>query len=478
MVHSFRSQPHDAAPSPHWHMAAFLFTAAFINMLDTTITNLALPAIQTEFSAPDSGLQWTLVIYILTFATGLLPFGRFGDAFGRRQLFLVGLLGFLVASTACGFAPSLKALVATRFFQGLTAAMMMPQVLAILHESFPEDEKAKAIGIFGMVTALGAMAGPLVGGFLISADLWGLGWRMIFLINLPFGLIALAGAYVYVPQSAKPKAQNVDWLGAALFAIAALALLYPMIEGQALGWPIWLAGLFALSVASGVALLRLQYRRAANGQQQLIPISLLTNSSFLARVAIVMLMFSGIAGPIVVLAMVLQFGIQLSPDRAGLALAAHPLSVMVASILSSRLGSRFLERRVTLGIVSLLIGMIVLHLIVAPGVSISTIWTPLVLIGAGAGTATVAMFQLVLREVPPSDAGAGSGALQAFQQIGIALGIALVGQVYFVALGDASTASSHVEALKFALWVPITVFATLSLISLRLKPKETNDATA
>lgn len=476
MAHQLTPHPLVVARSPHWLMAAFLFTAAFINMLDTTITNLALPAIQTEFSAPDSGLQWTLVIYILTFAAGLLPFGRFGDVFGRRQLFLVGLLGFLVASTACGFAPSLKALIITRFFQGLTAAMMMPQVLAILHESFPEGQKAKAIGFFGMVTAMGAMAGPLVGGFLISADLWGLGWRMIFLINLPFGLIAFAGAYVYVPKSAKPKAKNVDWLGAALFAIAALALLYPVIEGRALGWPFWLVGLLALSVTSGVALFRLQYRRAANGLQQLIPISLLTNSRFLARVAIVMLMFSAIAGPIVVLAMVLQFGLQLSPDRAGLALAAHPLSVMVASILSSRLGSRYLARRVTLGIVSLLIGMIMLHFIVDTGMSLPAIWLPLVLIGTGAGTATVALFQLVLREVPQAEAGAGSGALQAFQQIGIALGIALVGQVYFVVLGDASAASSHVEALKVALWVPITVFAALSLISLRLKSKETNDA--
>ena len=149
---------------------------------------------------------------------------------------------------------------------------------------------------------------------------------------------------------------------------------------------------------------------------------------------------------------------------------------MAASILSSRLGGKFLERRVTLGIVSLLIGMIVLHLIVATGMSLPAIWIPLVLIGTGAGTATVALFQLVLREVPSAEAGAGSGALQAFQQIGIALGIALVGQVYFVALGDASAASSHVEALKVALWVPITVFAALSLISLRLKSKETNDA--
>ena len=478
MAQSLTSQPRSSALSRHWLAAAFLFLAAFINMLDTTIINLALPAIQTEFAASHNGLQWTLVIYVLTFAAGLLPFGRFGDAFGRRKLFLGGLLGFLIASTACGFAPSIEALILARFFQGLTAAMMMPQVLAILHESFPEDEKAKAIGIFGMVTAMGAMAGPLVGGFLISANFWGLGWRMIFLINLPFGLIALAGAYALVPVSRKAARQAVDWLGSALFAISAIGLLYPVVEGQALGWPIWLFGLLAISLASAIALLRLQYRRATLGQPQLLPVTLLTNARFFGRVGLVMLMFTGIAGPIVVLAMVLQFGLEMSPDRAGLALAAHPLSIMVASILSSRMGSRHLERRVTLGIVSLLTGMIGLHLTVVPGTSLAMIWIPLVMVGAGVGTATVAMYQLVLTEVPQADAGAGSGALQAFQQIGIALGIALVGQVFVGALGDAPDPISYVEALKVALWVPMILFTGLSIVSLKLQKREHGDDAA
>ena len=464
--------------SRHWLAAAFLFVAAFINMLDTTIINLALPAIQTEFTASHNAVQWTLVIYVLTFAAGLLPFGRFGDAFGRRRLFLIGLLGFLVASTACGFAPSIKLLILARFFHGLTAAVMMSQVLAILHENFPEEGKAIAIGIFGMVTAMGAMAGPLVGGILISADLWGLGWRMIFLINLPFGLIALAGAYALVPVSLKAMRQAVDWLGSVLFAITALGLLYPVMEGHTLGWPIWLVGPLAVSFASAVALLRLQHRRAALGQPQLLPVTLLGNVRFLARVAIVMLMFIGIAGPIVVLAMVLQFGLQLSPDRAGLILAAHPLSIMIASILSSRMGTKHLGHRVTLGIVSLMIGMIGLHLTVAPDVPLPVIWAPLVLVGAGVGTATVAMYQRVLSEVPEADAGAGSGALQAFQQIGIALGIALVGQVFFMALDDAPDAMSYIAALKVALWVPITLFASLSLLSLKLNVKESRDAAA
>lgn len=478
MSHTFSPSPASPRFGKHWFAAAFLFAASFINMLDTTIINLALPAIQAEFAASHGSLQWTLVIYVLTFAAGLLPFGRFGDVFGRRRLFLGGLSGFVIASTACGVAPSIEALIAARFFQGLTAAMMMPQVLAIIHQSFPEEEKAKAIGLFGMVTAMGAMAGPLLGGVLISADLWGLGWRMIFLINVPIGAVALLGAAAVLPATPTRESQTIDCLGAALVAGAAIALLYPVIEGSALGWPIWLAVPAVLSVVLALYFWRHQHRLAISGKPQLLPVGLLDNSRFLARIGIITLMFIGIAGPIVVLAMVLQNGLALSPADAGVALAAHPSSIMVASLASSRLGDRYLVRRVTLGMAALLAGMTTLQVTITEATPIHLIWVPLIFVGVGVGTATVAMYQLVLKDVPDAEAGAGSGALQASQQIGIALGIAVVGQVYFSALSDAPDAASYVQALKSALWVPIALFASLCLLSLTLSKGETNDATS
>lgn len=476
---------HALSPSPtaprfrqRWLSAAFLFTAAFINMLDTTIINLALPAIQTEFAASHGSLQWTLVIYVLTFAAGLLPFGRFGDVFGRRRLFIRGLSGFVIASTACGVAPSIEALIAARFFQGLTAAMMMPQVLAIIHQSFPEEEKAKAIGLFGMVTAMGAMAGPLLGGFLISADLWGLGWRTIFLINVPMGAVAFLGAAAVLPATLARRHQHIDWLGAALFAGAAIALLYPVIEGSTLGWPIWLVLPLALSVVLTFAFWRHQRRLAISGKPQLLPVGLLHNARFLALIGIVTFMFIGIAGPIVVLAMVLQNGLGLSPAQAGIALAAHPTSIMVASLASSRFGDRYLARRVTVGITSLLAGMTALQVTITETTPVPLIWVPLIFVGAGVGTATVALYQLVLKEVPDAETGAGSGALQASQQIGIALGIAVVGQVFFSVLSDPPDPASYVQALKSALWVPVALFAGLCLLSLKLSIRETTDATS
>ncbi|WP_299888057.1 MFS transporter [uncultured Ruegeria sp.] len=468
-----QTQPSQALPGKkHWLGAAFLFTAAFINMLDTTIVNLALPSIQDDLSASHSALQWVLVIYALTFAAGLLPFGRFGDALGRRHLFLVGLGGFTLASIACGVAPTIEALVVSRMAQGLAASMMMPQVLAILHESFPENEKAKAIGLFGMITALGAMAGPLVGGFLISANLFDLAWRMIFLINIPIGVAALAGAAAFLPGARAAKTQTVDWSGAFLFAGASVALLYPMIEGHALGWPSWLAAVFLLSFLLMAKFWHHQQRLAKKGRPQLLPLSLLENARFLSRIGLVTLMFAGIAGPIVVLAMVLQSGLGLSPAQAGIALAAHPLSIMLASILTSRVGGRHVALRASLGMVSLLIGMLGLKLLMNDDVPVHVVWLPLVFVGAGMGSAAVAMYQLVLNEVPVTDAGAGSGALQAFQQIGIALGIALVSQVFFTVLGDDPTPAEFIEALRAALWLPVAIYAALSVVIGALHHKE------
>lgn len=450
-------------PQKHWLGAIFLFTASFINMLDTTIVNLALPSIQSELSASNGALQWTLVVYSLAFAAGLLPFGRFGDVFGRRRLFLGGLSGFTFSSLVCGLAPSAEALVGARLFQGLTASMMMPQVLAIIHVSFPDGEKGKAIGLFGMVTALGAMAGPLIGGFIISADLFDLGWRMIFLINLPFGLIAVIGAALVLPKTSPNTTQSVDWLGAALFAAAAVALLFPIMEGRTLGWPVWVNCILLLSMFLLAGFLRHQHRLQRLGKAQLLPTSLLTNAHFLSRVGVVTLIFIGIAGPIVLLAITLQSGLKMSPAQAGIAIAAHPLSILIVSIVSSRMGANHLPLRALVGIFALLIGMSSLRFVMAAEVTFYQLWPTLAFVGAGIGTSTVALYQLVLKEVSGPDAGAGSGLLQAMQQVGIAMGIAWIGVIFFGALSDSTDSASYVAAFKHALWLPIAIYALLSI---------------
>lgn len=449
-----------------WLAAGFLMLGAFMNILDATVVNLALPAIRDDLGASPSALQWVLVVYILTFAAGLLPFGRFGDIFGRRRIFVLGLLGFMAMSLAAGVAPDVRSLIVARGMQGLTAAAMVPQVLAIIHALFSDEDRGKAIGLFGMVNALGAVAGPVIGGLVISADLFGLGWRPIFLINLPLGLIALAGAIAFLPGRDDRAVGKADWLGAGSFAIAISAVVYPLIEGRSFGWPLWLLVFPAIGAAFAFAFWRRQRWLTTNGHLPTLPITLIRDGGYVIGVGSVMVMISGLAGTMVVLAVFLQTGLGLSPAAAGLAIAPHPVSAMVASLASGRLGSRWLRLRVLAGVLTLLMGLFWLRIVSGHATTGADILGPMILLGTGGGTAFVALFQLTLARISGPDAGAGSGALQAFQQVGIALGIALVGQLFFNRLGGSIEPAIYRAALATALIYPIAAVAGLSLFSL------------
>lgn len=450
-----------------WLIASVLLLAAFMNLLDGSIVNLALPAIQADLNATSTQLQWVMVIYILTFAAGLLPFGRFGDIFGRDRMFIWGMLGFMFTSAACGLAPNVEALIASRALKGLAAAMMVPQVLAIIHVVFPADEKGKVIGLFGMVSGLGAVAGPLIGGLLVSADVFGLGWRPIFLINLPLGLVSLAGALVLLPKVKAATHASIDWIGSALFASAIVALTYPLIEGRSLGWPVWAFGLMALSLVLGWAFWGHQKKLAATGRLQTLPISLVKDGPFVGGLIIVTLFFAGIAGVILLLSVFLQSGFGFTPAEAGIALAPHPASAMIVSLMTGRLGAKFLKLRVFVGALALLAGMIWLQSIAGQAdanLQGTDVLVPLLFVGAGMGASTVALFQSILSRVAGPDAGAGSGVLQAFQQVGIALGIAIIGQIFFTGLGANPDHTSFSAAAKTALWFPIGIYGLLGTV--------------
>lgn len=456
-------------PDHRWWIAYVLLIAAFMNLLDATIVNLALPAIQIGLDASSTQLQWVLVIYILTFAAGLLPFGRFGDVFGRNRLFITGLIGFMLCSAACGLAGNIETLIVSRGLKGLAGAMMVPQVLAIIHVIFPDDEKGKVIGLFGMVSGLGAVAGPLIGGFLVSANLFDLGWRAIFLINLPIGLVSLIGALVLLPKFRPSTGITADWIGAALFAAAITCLIYPLVEGRHIGWPFWSFGLMAVSLILGGAFLRWQAYLASKGHPQTLPVSLIQDRRFVGGLVIITLFFTGIAGVILLLAIFLQSGFGLSPVEAGLAMAPHPASAMVAALITGRLSARWLDARIFGSALSLLLGMLWFQAIVSHADTTligSDFRTPLLLIGAGMGTASVALFQSILSRVSSSDAGAGAGVLQAFQQVGIALGIALIGQIFFSELGTSLDQAAFSNAARAALWLPIGIYGLLSVICL------------
>jgi MFS family permease len=230
-----------------WASLALLLAAVFMDMVDNQIVVIALPTIQRDLGAHPSALQWTATAYTLAFALTLITGGRLGDRFGHRALFVAGTAGFGVSSLIAGVAPGVEVLLAARVAQGLFAGLMVPQVLSFIHVEFPEHEQGKAMGFFGMTFPIGGLAGPLLGGLLTQGDLFGWGWRTIFFVNVPIALVAAIGAALVMPAPHRTSRGGTDAIGVVLLAAALLAVLYPLVEGRELGWPVWT---FCLMVAA------------------------------------------------------------------------------------------------------------------------------------------------------------------------------------------------------------------------------------
>ena len=231
--------PGEQADPRRWLTLTILLLAAFMNLLDVSIVNIAIPSIQRNLHASYADVQWALAGYTLAYALVLITGGRLGDIFGRKRLFLVGVVGFTIMSALCGAAQSPGMLIASRVVQGAMGAIMVPQVLAVIQVIFPPAERIKALAGFGVTAGLGTVSGPLIGGLLIQHNLFGLGWRPIFLINVPVGVLAVAAAAVLVRESRAPKPPKLDLIGVGLISAALLLLLYPLVQGRELGWPGW-----------------------------------------------------------------------------------------------------------------------------------------------------------------------------------------------------------------------------------------------
>ncbi|MBU2958756.1 MFS transporter [Paracoccus sp. 1_MG-2023] len=456
----------EKTPNP-WAATVLLLMGNFMNLIDVSIVNVALPSIRDALQASETQIEWISAAYVMTFAVGLLPCGRFGDKLGRRRLFLWGVTMFTLASALCGFAPNVEVLIASRALQGVGGAMMVPQVMAIMHVIFRPEEKARAFALAGVIISLGAVTGPLLGGLLITVDLWGLDWRPIFLVNLPFGIIVVLGGLRLIPRLIPESAMRIDWLGVFLFASAISLVVLPVVEGPLLGWPSWTIAALALTLPVAALFLRRQASLERQGREQLLPVMLLKDRGFLSGILIVMLHFSAIPGMFLVYAIYLQTGFDFTPLQSGLATAPFPLGVMTGSYITGRFGTRWIPGRIALGAGILLCGMTWLrHMVGNPPADLH-LWTfapPLAINGLGMGLAISPLFQLVLRDVPGRIAGAATGTMQALQQVGAAIGIAIVSGLFFVRLQQ----DGYPQALNHALGYQVGVFATiLSILALR-----------
>ena len=458
-----------------WIALAVLLGAGFMNLIDITIVNVALPSLQAAFNATSSQIEWVVAAYILVFALGLLPAGRLGDIYGRREMVIAGAAVFTAGSALCGFAPSMNMLVAARVLQAVGGAMMTPQTLAFVPALFGPKERGAAFALVGLTAGLAAVIGPLAGGLLIGADLFGMGWRPIFLVNVPVGIVAIVATLRYVPKVRGQANMGNDFVGIALAGAALLMVVFPLIEGRQIGWPAWCFALMLAAVPVAVLFVRWQYRQAANGAAQLLPVSLLQNRNFLIGTGLGALLGSGIPSFFLVFAVYLQSGFGLSPLQSGLTTLPFSVGVLAASVISGRLGSAAQRGRITAGALAIALGMFGVRYVAGQTtdmVSWAAFAGPLFVAGLGLGTAISPLFQTVLANVAGRDAGSASGALQAFQQVGGAVGVAIVGEIFFSSLAGMTPETAHAVfagAFRFAVIYVIVAFIVIAA-GVRLLP--------
>ncbi|MFJ9368132.1 MFS transporter [Nocardia sp. NPDC101769] len=421
-----------------WIAFAVVLAAGFMDLLDVTIVNVAVPSIQKDLGAAYSQIEWIIAAYVLSFAAVLITGGRLGDIYGRKRLFLLGMAGFTVASLACGLASSPTLLIGSRFVQGAMAGLMVPQILAIIRVTFPKDERAKAIAVYSGVGGSASAVGLSLGGLLVQWNLFDLGWRPIFLVNVPVGLIALAAATLVMRDSRSAHAPRLDIVGMVLAISAVLLLVYPLTEGRRLDWPAWTFVVMGASAVAFAAFVAYERWRSRNGGSPLIDLDLFRSRPFTVGLASWLLFWIGFGGFFLIWTLFMQAGLGWSPMRAGLtsvffAVGAGIGAGVSVSVLAPRFGKWVLLAGglVTAG------GFALYGAMAAHYESDFASWQmvlPLIVTGIGFGIVVAPTIDMLLGQIPDREAGAASGLLNTGQQLGMALGVALVGILFFAQL--------------------------------------------
>lgn len=445
----------DPVPPPTrraWLGLAVILLAAFMELLDVTIVTVATPEIQNSFHTSYAQVQWILAGYQLTFAAGLVAGGRLGDIFGCRRIFVWGVLAFAGASLLCGVATSGTQIVVFRLLQGLAAALMFPQVQAIIHVTFTGRHRAAAFGALGGVTGLAGITGPLLGGALVDLDLFGSGWRMIFLINLPVGVLAAVGALALVPERRSSQRPRLDPVGTLLGTAAVALVVFPLIQGRDAGWAWWIWVLLALAVP--VVGLFLWHQRALEkrGGWPVVDLALFRGGSFGTGLVVQFFSFAGISAFFLVLAVELQAGYQWSALRTGLAFLPIALGTGVASGIAIPLMPRLGKRVVQAGALVMALGMVALMITLQAYPTDLSVWrlTPAgLVVGLGLGLIVTTVNDVVLAEAVGPSAGSAAGVKAMVGQSGNAVGVAVLGALFFSLLSGNASAAAHAELPHF-----------------------------
>jgi len=446
-----------------WFVFAVVIAANIMDLMDATIVNVAGPSIRAALGGSASTLLWLSAGYTLAFAVFLITGARLGDMLGRRRLFLIGSAGFTLMSAACSAAPSMAVLIALRVLQGSFGALMIPQGFGMLKEVFDEAEMGKVFGAFGPMMGLSVLAAPILAGALVQANLWGIGWRLVFLINVPIGIAAFAGAIRVLPRTVAHPGIRLDTVGMVLIGAALTAIIYPLIQGRTAGWPTWtFATLAAGAILLGAFVL---WERRRHGDPLIEP-GLLANRTYTSGILVALAYFGAFGGLLLCVSLFAQLGEHFSPIHAGLTLIAMVVGMIagmgVGVALVGRLGRHLLH----LGVVVIAAGTVGLALTVTGARAAST-WDlapSLLMIGLGAGASIGQLFDFILAGVTMDEVGSASGVLEAVQQLSSALGVAALGTIFFSAFGG----HLPTHALAITAWACLAPLAVTFLLLFKL----------
>jgi EmrB/QacA subfamily drug resistance transporter len=419
----------DTHPNRRWYALATVASAQFLAVADAFIVNVAIPSIRADLHASGAEIQAIIAVYQIAYAALVITGGRLGDIFGRRRIFLTGVIGFTLASLWCGLALGAPMLIFARGVQGAAAAMMVPQVLASIHTLFPDAARARAFAIFGVAIGLGAAVGFIAGGWLVALNLAGMGWRSIFGVNVPIGIAIVVAALLLMPAMPRSANTKLDLPGATVLLAGLLGLIVPLMLGREFGWSWWVWVMMAAGAITLAAFLRLERATERRGGMPLIDLALLKDRVFTAGMCATFCFFLGNLSFYFVLTLYLQNGLGFSAFNA--ALTVLPLAF--AFVAGSRLGGgRLIE-----GCIVQAFGLAATALLIATiqHPTMPTLMLPLVVFGYGQGMVLAPLFSTVLTNVRHAHAGSGAGILTTTQQIANGTGVVLVGAVYFAVQG-------------------------------------------
>ncbi|QNK64358.1 MFS transporter [Pedobacter sp. PAMC26386] len=448
-----------------WILLIILSSAVFLSVIDIFIVNVAIPAIKKGINGTDGDIQLVIALYLLGYAAFLITGGRAGDYYGKKKVFIIAMLSFTLASLLCGISQTAFQLNTSRFLQGISAAFMIPQSIAYIQVLFPaQQERIKALGIYGSIAGSASVIGQFLGGLLPDTHFFIEGWRLIFLINVPLGIIFAFLAGRFLKDTVLEKARRFDYSGVILLTTALISLIYPLIRGGELGWPLWSLVLMGLSIVLLFIFLYDQKRKLFKRKDPLINIRLFAYRDFNIGLCAVFFYFMVQDSYFLINSILFQTAFGISSSETGVFFVFQGVGYVVASLISIRLIPIYGKRVLQSGVL-MMITALILHVVFFKSGTVSrSVFLPILFMyGTGCGSVLPSLLTMALKSIPSKFAGAASGTFSTFQQTSIALGIGIVGGVFFYIAGKGETLQAYLAAYQSSTVVNIILLLFVSL---------------